>query len=202
MLINLKYLLAVLLNPLQHVSKVITTDLGCPMNKKISPSTITKTNKQKNLNEKKSSGNRKKNSSQVTFSILISSKKQRFPIWCSDTPWNLRPCNRGPESQVWLTMLSLPSCVTQEESLYPSKALSLHFPKIPLLFYYIYIVVLTLKGFPTSSVAKNLPVMQEPQETQVLSLCWEDTLEEAMATHSSILAWRIPWTEEPGRLQG
>ena len=43
--------------------------------------------------------------------------------------------------------------------------------------------------------------MQEMQETQVLSLCGEDPLEEGMATHSSILAWRIPWTEEPGRLQ-
>ena len=36
---------------------------------------------------------------------------------------------------------------------------------------------------------------------QVQSLSWEDPLEEGMATHSSILAWRIPWTEEPGRLQ-
>ena len=39
------------------------------------------------------------------------------------------------------------------------------------------------------------------QETQVPSLGWEDTLEKDMATHSSILAWRIPWTEEPGGLQ-
>ena len=39
------------------------------------------------------------------------------------------------------------------------------------------------------------------QETQVQSLGWEDLLEEEMATHSSILAWRIPWTEEPGGLQ-
>ena len=38
------------------------------------------------------------------------------------------------------------------------------------------------------------------QETQVESLGWEDALEKGMATHSSILAWRIPWTEEPGRL--
>ena len=38
------------------------------------------------------------------------------------------------------------------------------------------------------------------QETWVRSLGWEDPLEEGMATHSSILAWRIPWTEEPGRL--
>ena len=39
------------------------------------------------------------------------------------------------------------------------------------------------------------------QETRVQSLGWEDPLEKGMATHSSILAWRIPWTEEPGRLQ-
>jgi len=39
------------------------------------------------------------------------------------------------------------------------------------------------------------------QETQVQSLGWEDPLEKEMATHSSILAWRIPWTEEPGELQ-
>ena len=39
------------------------------------------------------------------------------------------------------------------------------------------------------------------QETQVRSLGWEDPLEEDMATHSSLLAWRIPWTEEPGGLQ-
>ena len=48
---------------------------------------------------------------------------------------------------------------------------------------------------------KNLPAMQETQETQVCSLGWEDTLEKGMATHSSILARRIPWIEEPGRLQ-
>ena len=42
---------------------------------------------------------------------------------------------------------------------------------------------------------KNPPAMQETQEM------WEDTLEKAMATHSSVLAWRIPWTEEPGGLQ-
>ena len=47
-------------------------------------------------------------------------------------------------------------------------------------------------------MVKNLPIMQE---TQVGSLGWEDALEEEMATHSSILAWRIPWTEKPGGLQ-
>ena len=43
--------------------------------------------------------------------------------------------------------------------------------------------------------------MQERQETWVQSLGWEYPVEEGMATHSSILAWRIPWTEEPGGLQ-
>ena len=43
--------------------------------------------------------------------------------------------------------------------------------------------------------------MQEMQETWVQSLGWEDPLEEQMGTHSSILAWEIPWTEEPGGLQ-
>ena len=45
---------------------------------------------------------------------------------------------------------------------------------------------------------KNLPAMQE---TWVQTLGWEDPLEEGMAAHSNILAWRIPWTEEPGKLQ-
>ena len=45
---------------------------------------------------------------------------------------------------------------------------------------------------------KNLPVIQE---TQVRFLGWKDPLEKGMATHSGILAWRIPWTEEPGGLQ-
>ena len=47
-------------------------------------------------------------------------------------------------------------------------------------------------------MVKNLPAMQE---MRVLSVGREDPLEEEMATHSSILAWRIPWTEEPGKLQ-
>ena len=48
---------------------------------------------------------------------------------------------------------------------------------------------------------KNPPAMQETQEIRVQSLGREDPLEEGMATHSSILAWRIPWREEPGGLQ-
>ena len=49
-----------------------------------------------------------------------------------------------------------------------------------------------------AQMVNNLPAMQE---TWVWSLGWEDPLEKEKATHSSILAWRIPWTEEPGRLQ-
>ena len=45
-------------------------------------------------------------------------------------------------------------------------------------------------------MVKNLPAMQK---TQVHFLGWEDPLEKEMATHSSIIAWRIPWTEEPGQ---
>ena len=47
-----------------------------------------------------------------------------------------------------------------------------------------------------SQMVKNLPAMQE---TPVQSLGWKDPLEKGMAIHSSVLAWRIPWTEEPGR---
>ena len=49
--------------------------------------------------------------------------------------------------------------------------------------------------------AENLPAVQETQEAGIQSLGQEDPLEEGRATHSSILAWRIPWTEEPGGLQ-
>ena len=48
------------------------------------------------------------------------------------------------------------------------------------------------KGFPGGSAVKNLPAVQEPQEMRVQSLGQEDPLGEGMATHSSILAWRIP----------
>ena len=53
----------------------------------------------------------------------------------------------------------------------------------------------------TSLVAQTIKRLPTMQETQVRSLGWEDLLEKEMATHSSILACKIPWTEEPGRLQ-
>ena len=55
-----------------------------------------------------------------------------------------------------------------------------------------------ISGASVAQSVKNLPAMQE---TQVRFLGWEDPLEKEMATHSNILAWPIPWTEEPGRLQ-
>ena len=69
------------------------------------------------------------------------------------------------------------------------------------------LILFTKNCFSTSSpvgaslvaqMVKNLPAMQE---TLVRSLGWEDPLEKEMATHSSILSWREPWTEEPGGLQ-
>ena len=58
-------------------------------------------------------------------------------------------------------------------------------------------------GFPGGSVVKNLPAMQEMQvqSLKIDSILEEDPLEKEMATHSSILAWEIPWTEESGGLQ-
>ena len=64
----------------------------------------------------------------------------------------------------------------------------------------LYILVVDV-GFPSSTVVKNHLPMQETQNKWVQSLGQEDPLEREMAAHSSILAWRIPWIEEPGRLQ-
>ena len=58
-----------------------------------------------------------------------------------------------------------------------------------------YLELISFSGFLGGSVVKNPPAMQE---TEVQSLGWEDSLEEEMAIYSSILAGRIPWTEEPG----
>ena len=56
-------------------------------------------------------------------------------------------------------------------------------------------------GLPWWISSKECALMQESQEIQVRSLGWEDPLEEGLATHSNILAWRIPQTDKPGRLQ-
>ena len=55
--------------------------------------------------------------------------------------------------------------------------------------------------FLASLVAQTIKRLPAVRETRVQSLGWEDSLEKEVATHSSTLAWKIPWTEEPGRLQ-
>ena len=67
-------------------------------------------------------------------------------------------------------------------------------PVLPLVF----LLPSSLHGTLVAQIVKNLPAMKE---TWVRSSCREDPLEEGVATHSSTLAWRIPWTEEPGGLQ-
>ena len=67
-----------------------------------------------------------------------------------------------------------------------------------LMFLHLAVKIMFLLGLLVAQTVKNLPAMQE---TQIRSLSWEDPLEKEMAAHSSVLAWRIPWTEEPGRLQ-
>ena len=61
--------------------------------------------------------------------------------------------------------------------------------------------MLGIVGFPSDSVIKNPPANAKMQETWVQSLGQEDPLEEEMTTYTSVLAWRIPWAEESGRLQ-
>ena len=68
------------------------------------------------------------------------------------------------------------------------------------LLFYMYIHV-NIWAPQVAQGVKNPPALQQAQKTPVQSLGQEDPLEEGMATHSHILAWRIPWTEEPGSLQ-
>ena len=65
-------------------------------------------------------------------------------------------------------------------------------------FFFFFEFSFSLSTFLVAQMVKRLPAMRE---TWVQSLGWEDLLEKGMATHSSILAWEIPWTEEPARLQ-
>ena len=67
----------------------------------------------------------------------------------------------------------------------------------PLSLYLNIVMILNLQSSLVAQMVKNLSAMQD---TWVQSLRWEDFLEKGTAPHSSILAWRIPWTEEPGRL--
>ena len=61
--------------------------------------------------------------------------------------------------------------------------------------------IITLEVKETSLVAQKVKRLPTMRETRVRSLGWEDPLEKEMTIHSSILAWKMPWTEEPGKLQ-
>ena len=67
--------------------------------------------------------------------------------------------------------------------------------------FFFFFLIQALSGLDDTLVIKNLLANVRELRTRVQSLGWEDPLEEGMAAHSSILAWRIPWTEEPGGLQ-
>ena len=97
----------------------------------------------------------------------------------------------------WATREAPSQCNMEEQIWLPIGSISF---TLTFVFYCFCYKLITKGSFPGGSVVKNLPAMQESQETQVWSLGWKDPLEEGKAPHSSILAWRIPWTEEPGRL--
>ena len=77
-----------------------------------------------------------------------------------------------------------------------------HIKKISMIFFFshehLFVMCMYTRASLVAQMVKNLTAVQE---TWVRSLGWEDPLEKEMATHSSILAWRIPWTGEPGGLQ-
>ena len=96
-------------------------------------------------------------------------------------------------------------------NIWPSPNVCLHFPFIKIQAFGLEIALIQHNFIPTwlhlqrhyfqtmeTQSVRNPPVMQR---TQIQSLSWEDPLEKEMATNSSTLAWKIPWTEEPGRLQ-
>ena len=91
--------------------------------------------------------------------------------------WRDIPCS-------WIGRINIVKMTIIPKAIYQYNAISIKLPRASLV----------------AQMVKNLPVMQETQEMRVWSLVWEDGLEEEMATHSSILAWEIPWTEEPGGL--
>jgi len=94
----------------------------------------------------------------------------------------------------WLVLLSGPNYPEENSHAIVFRGKGWHTSKL----FLVWIPLRTHWASLVAQTVKNLPAMLE---TQVWSLDWEDPLENGMATHSSILAWRIPWTEEPGGLQ-
>ena len=103
------------------------------------------------------------------------------------------------------TSLLVSTQVSGHLSLNPSPDLTWLLPRVIMKWYSLaqplLVLHISMYGFPNGSVTNNPSAMQETQDMRVQPLGQEDPLEEGMATHSSILSWRIPWTEEPSRLQ-
>ena len=95
----------------------------------------------------------------------------------------------------------LPACGRRWIELIEGRRVICPFSSTSLICIFFLHLVEVLREHPSGSVVKNPPAVQDLQEMQVQSLGGEDPLEEGMAAHSSILGWRIPWTEEPGRQQ-
>ena len=112
-----------------------------------------------------------------------------YPLWCQGSPRDL--ILRWSWGSEWTVTHLRSSCpLVVESRLKPNPLTSSYGLSI--------LIHTTSWASLVAQMVKNLPVMQE---TWAQSLGWEDPLEEGMATHSSILAWRIPSTEEPGGLQ-
>ena len=118
--------------------------------------------------------------------VQFSSVTQSFQLFV--TPWTCQAFLSITNSWSLLKLMSI-------ESVMPSNHLILCRPLLfpPSIFP-------SIRVF-SSEVAQRIKRLPAMQDTRVRSLDWEDPLEKEMATHSSILAWRIPWTEEPGGLQ-
>ena len=140
----------------------------------------------------------------ITHNALVQSLSH---LWFFVTPWTAA-CQASTVNYFMLLLITAISQFCERLRLpdvtdHPSKSilflervLFLSLLEFPIFNYYCYIPLLFRASLVVQSV-KNLPAMQE---TQVQSLGREDPLEKGMATHSSVIAWRIPWTEEPGRL--
>ena len=111
--------------------------------------------------------------------LRISGQGERYPVFLH---LHLQPIKKANVS----TAMYL-----NKSSIIPQKQISINHQQI-------FRFLMVYEDFPGSSAVKNPPAVQE---TWVRSLGREDPLEKEMATHSSILAWKIPWTEEPGSLQ-
>ena len=131
--------------------------------------------------------------------MLFRSRQEYWNGWSFPSPGDLPNPGIEPGSPA-LQADSLPS---ESPGKPPFMCICTHTRVFQLRVLLIFIVVLILISLMigASLIAQSVKSLPAMQETQVQSLGWEDPVEKEMATHSSTLAWRIPWTEEPGGLQ-